>query len=259
MDNYEFCTKWVTDRKLNDNVRVLDYGCGDGRIVKMLREHNVNAFGCDTFYEGGDYSKLIESELFDNGIIKKINEDTIPFKPNSFDFVINHQVMEHVEDLDSVLSEIQRVLKPDGSVLSLFPDKGVWREAHCGIPFLHWFPKNSRLRIYYTAGLRFIGFGHHKGDKSIMGWSRDFCEWLDKWTCYRTRKEVDTSYNKYFRETQHIEDDFLQKRLGSKKSLVSWLPLSIQQLIVKKLAGIVFVSKKIVIKQTNEQLHPSIK
>jgi hypothetical protein len=77
-----------------------------------------------------------------------------------------------------------------------------------------------------------------------MGWSQDFCEWLDKWTCYRTQQEIDTSYNKYFCDTRHIEDDWLQKRLGNKKSLVSWLPSSVQQLVVKKLAGIVFVSKK---------------
>jgi len=44
----------------------------------------------------------------------------------------HQQVLEHATDLDVVVHEIARVLKPGGSCLSLFPDKGVWREGHCG-------------------------------------------------------------------------------------------------------------------------------
>jgi len=56
--------------------------------------------------------------------------DRTPFVTGSFDLVINNQVLEHVTDLDVVVHEIARVLKPGGSCLSLFPDKGVWREGH---------------------------------------------------------------------------------------------------------------------------------
>lgn len=244
MNNYEFCAYWVIDQSPSNIVRVLDYGCGSGQIVKELRNHEIEAFGCDVFYEGGDYSKSIERELFDNGAIKRMNGQTIPFDSCSFDFVINNQVMEHVENLDSVLAEIQRVLKPGGQVLSLFPDKGVWREGHCGIPFLHWFPKSSSARIYYAAALRALGLGYHKGAKSIMLWSKDFCDWLDKWTHYRTRQEIDTSYEKYFSGILNIEDYWFQLRLGKRKAIVSWLPASIQKFIVRKLAGVVFVARK---------------
>lgn len=244
MNNYEFCAKWILEREPEMSVRVLDYGCGAGQIVKELRKRNVNAFGCDVFYEGGDYSKSIDTELLNDGVIKKIDGNVIPFDSTSFDFVINNQVMEHVENLDSVLAEIQRVLKPGGLVLSLFPDKGVWREGHCGIPFLHWFPKNSRARIYYAAGFRILGFGYHKGTKSVMRWSQDFCEWLDKWTHYRTIQEIDMTYSKHFYDIQHIEDYWLQLRLGGRKPLVAWLPASAQKLAVKKLGGMVFVASK---------------
>ena len=56
--------------------------------------------------------------LFDDGIIKKMNRNTIPFDSASIIYIINNQVMEHVENLDTVLTEIQRVLKFDGVVLS---------------------------------------------------------------------------------------------------------------------------------------------
>ena len=244
MNNYEFCAQWILDQKLKRTDRVLDYGCGAGQIVKELRERDIYAFGCDVFYEGGDYSKSIETELFGDGVINRMEGDTIPFDNASFDFVINNQVFEHVENLDSVLAEIWRVLKPGGMVLSLFPDKGVWREGHCGVPFLHWFAKDSRTRVYYAAGFRILGFGYHKGTKSVMRWSEDFCDWLDKWTHYRTKQEINSIYSKYFHDIQHIEDYWLQLRLAGRKSLVARLPASTQKLIVKKLGGMVFVARK---------------
>ncbi len=65
-----------------------------------------------------DQLTKIDTALFDDGIIKKMNGNTIPFDSASFDYVINNQVMEHVENLGTVLAEIQRVLKSDGVVLS---------------------------------------------------------------------------------------------------------------------------------------------
>ncbi len=244
MNNYEFCAPWVVEQPLGSGARVLDFGCGAGHIVRELRKRNVAAFGCDVFYEGGDYSKYIGNELFESGVIRRMDGGAIPFESASFDVVVNNQVMEHVEHLDRVLAEIHRVLKPGGRVLSLFPDKGVWREGHCGIPFLHWFPKRSRARVYFAAGFRGLGFGYHKNDKSVMRWSRDFCDWLDNWTHYRSKGEIRSAYGRYFRDIRNLEDSWFQMRLGRRKRLVAWLPASVQGLIVNKLGGLVFVARK---------------
>ena len=245
MNNYEFCVRWVLDQEKRADSRVLDYGCGAGAIVEALRGREVDAFGCDVFYEGGSYASQVDSKLTENQIIRPIDNDVIPFGNESFDLVINNQVLEHVEDLEAVLAEIARVLKPGGTVLSLFPDKGVWREGHCGIPFLHWFPKASRPRVYYAALLRAFGLGYHKGEKSAMQWSQDFCEWLDRWTHYRTQNEIDASFGRYFHDVARLEHHWLQSRLGgSKKSVAKCLPTPIQKLIVEKLAGVVFVARK---------------
>jgi len=244
MNNYQFCVDWVLAQSRNKNVRVLDYGCGAGNIVKALKANNVEAFGCDVFYEGGDYSTQIDSNIIGKSIIRMLPDGRIPFEDNTFDYVINNQVMEHVTDLDQVLSEIHRVLKPGGKVLSLFPDKGVWREGHCGIPFLHWFPKGTRLRIYYAAMMRMIGFGYHKGNKTIMRWSEDFCEWLDKWTWYRGSKDIDRLYKKYFVNLAPLEGYWLTKRLENLSSICNWMPTWLQAVIVRKLGGRIFVVEK---------------
>ncbi|MDD5322268.1 MAG: hypothetical protein PHD43_16975 [Methylococcales bacterium] len=36
MINYEFCAQWILDRKHGKNVRVLNYRCGPGKIIKEL-------------------------------------------------------------------------------------------------------------------------------------------------------------------------------------------------------------------------------
>ena len=246
MDNYEFCCQWVLDKEHGDGCRVLDYGCGSGQIVEKLRERNIEAFGCDVFYEGagGEYSESVRPELMEC-VIRRMEKSIIPFDRNYFDFVINNQVMEHVEDLDSALSEIHRVLKPKGIVLSLFPDNGIWREGHCGIPFVHWFPKGSGgIRLYYAGALRLVGLGYHKGSKGIMRWSKEFCDWLDMWTYYRSLTEIRSTYDKYFVETRHIEDNWLRQRFSTRYAFVNLLPANVQRLIVRKLAGLVLTSYK---------------
>jgi len=244
MNNYEFCAQWGARFAGNGHAQVLDYGCGAGQIVTALRARGVDAYGCDLFYGGGDYSAQVDAELFAQGRIRRIEDNRIPFPDASFDLVVNNQVMEHVEDLDLVLGEIHRVLRPGGQVLSLFPDKGVWREGHCGIPFLHWFPKGSGARIYYAAALRSVGLGYYKEGKSVIGWSRDFCEWLDRWTHYRRREEIHLAYRRRFRDIAHIEPQWLQARLGSTAWVAAWAPNFIQAQVVNRLSQMVFVASK---------------
>ena len=148
-------------RAARPGARILDYGCGagesgGGRAGRGLwrcsarmcstaaRRHGPKPSGPDDWVPS----------------IHEMREGRLPFADGSFDLVINNQVMEHVEDLDAVLSEIHRVLKPGGALLSVFPSRDVFREGHIGIPFAHWFSKGSRLRFYYAWALRSTGLGH---------------------------------------------------------------------------------------------------
>jgi SAM-dependent methyltransferase len=248
MNQYEFCASWITDQisGTGDKIKVLDYGCGYGKIVEKLREKDVEAFGCDIFYGGSDDLKAVNTEFLKTSIIRKMETTIIPFDDNSFNYVINNQVMEHVEDLDSVLSEIYRVLKPGGAVLSLFPHKEIWPEVHCGIPFLHRFPKGHRLRVYYALAFRLLGFGSHKANKDPMSWSVHKCDWIDKWTYYRSLTEIENTYNKYFVEIHHIEDYWLRQRLvGYRNAIANCMPLIAQRLVARKFGGLIFTSCKL--------------
>ena len=66
----------------------------------------------------------------------------LDFPDASFDLVVNNMVFEHVEDLDAVLAEIQRVLKPGGRIL-LF-DKFLRRGQRAWLPQKWTSPPSSR-------------------------------------------------------------------------------------------------------------------
>ena len=112
------------------------------------------------------------------------------------------------------------------------------------IPFLHRFPKGSGARVYYAAVLRAAGLGHNKQGKSIMEWSRDFCQWLDQWTFYKPYPELARKFETYFSPLRHIEEEWLTSRLGSRAWLVAWWPVHFRRFLVSKLAGHVFVCSK---------------
>lgn len=64
-------------------------------------------------YFYGEFFDGIESGKMLNGI-QCINLQDIPFRDNTFDFIITEDVFEHVENIDKGFSEIYRVLKPNG-------------------------------------------------------------------------------------------------------------------------------------------------
>ena len=241
MNNYEYCTAFIAERLPSADAKVLDYGCGAGTTVSLCRARGIDAYGCDAFYEGGDYSGAVPAE-FMGSVIRRMEKDRIPFDDNTFDWIASNQVLEHVPNLELVLAEMSRVLKPGGSVLSLFPDRGVWHEGHCGIPLLHRFPKKSRPRVYYGALMRKLGFGYHTKDRAAMEWSANFCQWLDDWTYYRRYSEIRASFHKYFGVVTHHEDDWLARRLGSRASLLKPVPRFLRRMVVRKSIGMVFVA-----------------
>ena len=177
-------------------------------------------------------------------IIFNMPNGKIPFDDNSFDLIINNQVLEHVDNIDFALSEMSRVLKTGGIVLSLFPDRSVWREGHVGIAFCHWFSKGSKVRWLYLFIFRLFGFGYHKKNKNIIQWTIDRSNYLDNQTFYISYSEIKYSYKKYFCNITHYEDEYARIRF-SNNYFLKLLPNLILSFIVKKLGGLVFDVKKI--------------
>ncbi len=247
----DITNRFVLDFAIRHGGRVLDFGCGAGAVVAAGREAGLDIHGADIYYAGSHTRAEAERAGLLGAAILEICDCRLPFPGESFDLVVNNQVMEHVADLDSELAEIHRVLKPGGTVLSIFPSRDVWREGHIGIPFSHRFRRDSRMRFYYTWLLRSLGFGYWKEQApSARRWALDRLAWIDEYTRYRTRHEIFRAYNRYFMN-ELCEPDYIRYRLRDKHGRaflarvldVPGAPAAASALF-RKLAFLVIVSRK---------------
>jgi SAM-dependent methyltransferase len=197
---------------------VLDFGCGGGTVVRMLRAEGYEAYGADIRWPGADYGDLEASDLGREGILRLYDEGRpLPFADDYFDLVISDMVFEHVVPIEASLAELQRVLKPDGMSYHHFPSRSVWREGHIGIPFSHRLSP-GRLRLAYTAALRRAGLGRYKDDRPAREWAAEKLAWIDDWTVYRSRAEIHALFGRRW-QLRHREIDYCRFRAGDRRWL----------------------------------------
>jgi len=116
--------------------RVLDYGCAE-RPYRAL-------FGPGIEYVGADLEGNSSADL-------RLNEDgTVPLPDAQFDLVLSTQVLEHVSDPASYISECHRLLKPGGSLV--ITTHGIMFYHPDPVDYWRWTSAGLR-RILASAGL----------------------------------------------------------------------------------------------------------
>lgn len=95
-------------RKTNPNT-ILDAGCGEGFTMNLLSEAGIHA--SMTGIDFSDTAISIAQKISPNLNIKKASIYLLPYRNASFDLIICSEVLEHLEDPDTALSEIIRVSK----------------------------------------------------------------------------------------------------------------------------------------------------
>jgi 2-polyprenyl-6-hydroxyphenyl methylase/3-demethylubiquinone-9 3-methyltransferase len=96
------------------SLSVLDVGCGGGLLAERFAEMGCIVTGVDrslpTLDAARDHSRLMQLMIrYEQG-----DAAALPFDVQQFDVVCCCDVLEHVEDVDRVIVEIVRVLKPTG-------------------------------------------------------------------------------------------------------------------------------------------------
>ena len=223
--NYRYLLSWalaVASRR--PGARILDFGCGPGTVVQAARGLGLECSGADAFYEGEQDLPLVQKTGLLGTAIRKIENGRVPFGDTSFDLIVSNQVLEHVRDLEGTVSELSRLLKPDGRLLILCPTREVVREAHCGVPFLHWLNPASPSRVAYAARWKWAGVGFDKERKSAEEWAREAVSWMDRFVFYRSRHELRDHLGRCF-ETVSIEGHYLTYRLRRLRRIGALAPL----------------------------------
>ena len=102
--------------KLEKNQKVLELGCGRGDFLNEFVNNGLEGYGVDLL----DYCK----KFFPNLNFKKVDmsNEKLPYEDNSFDIIFSKSIIEHFYYPDKIFKEAYRVLKPDGTIITLTPE-----------------------------------------------------------------------------------------------------------------------------------------
>jgi len=100
----------------------LEIGCGGGRILNAACKYFAKAIGVDIHDSFDALNNFLTSEN-ENFELGKIKDNKIPTKDKSVDFVYSFIVFQHILKIkvfEDYVSEIKRMLKPDGITIIYF-------------------------------------------------------------------------------------------------------------------------------------------
>lgn len=144
--------------------RFLDNGCGIGLYVQRLEQDVEQVIGLEY-----DHGQALEAIQVSDSILRAAGEQ-LPFPDDSFDGMLSHEVIEHVQDDQLAISEMVRVLQPGGRLVLFCPNRGYpvethgvyWRGKYIfgNIPLVNWLPRSIRdrlaphVRVYSSRDLK---------------------------------------------------------------------------------------------------------
>ncbi|CAB4368157.1 MAG: methyltransferase domain-containing protein [Actinobacteria bacterium] len=148
---------------LRPGAKFLDAGAGFGRHAFEAARQGATVFALDyasdeVVMTRNTFGAMLEAKEITEqayGGVLRGDATKLPFADNTFDCVVTSEVLEHIQDDVSAISELHRVLKPGGSlgvtVPSWWPEKINWMlsdEYHA--------PKSvgGHVRIYSATELK---------------------------------------------------------------------------------------------------------
>ena len=156
---YHFIKKIALNNKLSlinscgEKGNLLDIGAGTGDFLSVAKNNGWNIIGI----EPSDKAKTI---AINKGVtfVDQISN----IADNSIDVVTMWHVLEHVPDLEHQISELKRIIKPNGSIIIAVPnfnsyDANHYKEhwAAFAVPIHFWhFSKTAIQKLFNEKNLR---------------------------------------------------------------------------------------------------------
>lgn len=150
--------------------RVLEVGCGDGELGRLLRWRGHRVTGIELVHEAAERARI----RLDRVVTADVERDGFPFPPASFDAIVFADVLEHLVDPWRALREAVAVLAEGGVVVASIPNvqnwdvlsrllRGRWDYRERGIldfGHLRFFTSITIRALFAQAGLTVEHIGH---------------------------------------------------------------------------------------------------
>jgi SAM-dependent methyltransferase len=130
---------------------LLENGCGVGQYLQHMRAYASQIIGLEY-----DLERAQEARRHWPAVVCAAGED-LPFPGNTFDFILSHEVLEHVQDDRQAVEGMLRTLKPGGRIALFVPNRGYPFETHGiywrgkyyfgNIPLVNYLPTKLRVRL----------------------------------------------------------------------------------------------------------------
>jgi ubiquinone/menaquinone biosynthesis C-methylase UbiE len=110
--------------------RILDVACGNARDIVALADMGCEVWGLDPSHlQLRDAREAARRENKELNLVRGVGE-WLPFKPGTFDSLINKSALDHFVEHDRAMSEFARVLRPGGrAVVSVNNYAGLTTQA----------------------------------------------------------------------------------------------------------------------------------
>jgi SAM-dependent methyltransferase len=132
--------------------KMLDIGAGVGRQSLLLRdEFDMKVTAVEFSEFGVEACRKLKIEVL------QVNATQLPIPSNSFDAGIAMDVLEHIENDSAVLSEMGRVLKPQGLMLITVPAfPFMWSNHDTAVDHVRRYTKTEIVKKIRLAGFTIV-------------------------------------------------------------------------------------------------------
>jgi ubiquinone/menaquinone biosynthesis C-methylase UbiE len=117
----EHLHRYLLARLYCEKKTVLDIACGEGYGTNILSSIAKHVTGVDMDEKAIEHAS--GKYKADNIVFKTGIATSIPAEDSSMDVVVSFETLEHLQEQDKMMSELKRVMKPDGLLIISTPNK----------------------------------------------------------------------------------------------------------------------------------------
>jgi 2-polyprenyl-3-methyl-5-hydroxy-6-metoxy-1,4-benzoquinol methylase/DNA-directed RNA polymerase subunit RPC12/RpoP len=140
--------------------RILDVGCGKAWVAQLFCPAGFDVVSMDISIR--NTSKALKKFPFDHHSAIVADAFHLPFRKNTFDFIIASEIIEHVHDPKTFILNLFSILKPGGKLIITTPYKEKIQYSlciHCNKPtpvhaHLHSFDEEILKSLYENCDLQ---------------------------------------------------------------------------------------------------------